>query len=247
VIWSGCPFPTSLSSQNHLFALGLSPVSLFCISLGRLSPSSRYFDSQKCLSVSSFPATLTTSSQLHDNTTTLSPVFATLTGHVTHKSFACHSCRKHPGWGWMEQALACSLFPQSVACDPEPPSFTDAPGIASALENPLPSVTSVSSLKSTRTEHSANVDSKPLTGSLKPLDATLTKNSGGGTSYKRISLPRLAPVFLDRQHVHEPRATARRSPSQPALSPRQPSQYNPLFAHSGGIRHGRGRSENPRF
>src|SRR4029077_7822549 len=225
-----CPFPTSLSSQNHLFALGLSPVSLFCISLGRLSPSSRYFDSQKCLSLSSFPATLTTSSQLHDNTTTLSPVFATLTGHVTHKSFACHSCRKHPGWVWVEQTFAFSPFPQPVALDPESPRFTVAPGIAPALLNAPPSATSVSSLKSTRTGCSAYVDSKPLTGSLKSLDATLTKNPRGGTSYKRISLPRLAPVFLDRQRVHEPSASACRSCSQPALSPRQPSQYNPLFA-----------------
>jgi hypothetical protein len=208
-------------------------------------PSSRYsLPAPDSLSVSPFLATLATSSQPHENTTTLSPAFATLTDHVTHKFFACHSCRKHPGWGWVEQALACSLFPQPGASDPE---LTAAPGITPALQNAPPSATSVSSLKSTLTEHSANVDSKPLTGSLKALDATLTKNSGGGTSSKRISLPRRAPVFLNRRRGCEPRTSACRPRSQPALSPRQTSQYNPLFAHSGGIRHGHGRSENPRF
>ncbi len=44
-------------------------------------------------------ATLTSHSQLLENTTTLSPAVATLTSRVKHKSFACHSCRKHPGWG----------------------------------------------------------------------------------------------------------------------------------------------------
>jgi hypothetical protein len=78
----------------------------------------------------------------------------------------------------VEQALACSLFPQPVAFDPEPPSFTAALGIVSALQNAPPSATSVSSLKSTFAEPSANVDSKPPTGSLNPLDATFTKNWG---------------------------------------------------------------------
>jgi hypothetical protein len=62
----------------------------------------------------------------------------------------------------VEQALACSLCPQSVACDPEPPSFTAALGTVSALQKAPPSVTSVSSLKSIFTEPFANIDSKPL-------------------------------------------------------------------------------------
>src|SRR5208282_1048354 len=58
-----------------------------------------------CVSASSFPslsplpATLANCPQLHENTATLSPVFATLTDCVKHKSFVCHSYRKHGGWG----------------------------------------------------------------------------------------------------------------------------------------------------
>jgi protoporphyrinogen/coproporphyrinogen III oxidase len=46
-----------------------------------------------------FPATLTGLSQLAEKPTTLSPVSATLSGLVTPKSFACHSYKKHRGWG----------------------------------------------------------------------------------------------------------------------------------------------------
>jgi len=46
-----------------------------------------------------FPATLTSQPQLPEKTATLSPAFATLTRRVKHKSFACHSYKKHPGWG----------------------------------------------------------------------------------------------------------------------------------------------------
>ena len=51
------------------------------------------------LSVTPFPATLTGHSQLTENPGTLSPAFATLTRHVKHKSFVCHSYKKHRGWG----------------------------------------------------------------------------------------------------------------------------------------------------
>ena len=44
-------------------------------------------------------ATLTTIVQMPENRTILSPVFATLTRHVTPNSFICHSYRKHPGGG----------------------------------------------------------------------------------------------------------------------------------------------------
>ena len=47
--------------------------------------------------LSPFTATLTGAPQLFENPATLSPVFATLTGHVMHKSFACRSYTKHPG------------------------------------------------------------------------------------------------------------------------------------------------------
>jgi len=51
------------------------------------------------LSLTPFPATLTSPSQIAENTTTLSPAFATLTSRVKHKPFVCHSYRKHPGGG----------------------------------------------------------------------------------------------------------------------------------------------------
>ena len=49
--------------------------------------------------VSLFPATLIDSLQLTENSTTLSPVFATLTRLVKHKSFVCHSYKKPGGRG----------------------------------------------------------------------------------------------------------------------------------------------------
>jgi len=54
---------------------------------------------QPILSPSPFFATLTNPLQLAENTSTLSPAFATLTRHVNHNPFVCHSYRKHPGWG----------------------------------------------------------------------------------------------------------------------------------------------------
>ena len=47
--------------------------------------------------LSPFPATLANDLQLTENPATLSPAIATLTSPVTHNSFVCHSCKKHPG------------------------------------------------------------------------------------------------------------------------------------------------------
>jgi hypothetical protein len=49
--------------------------------------------------VTPFSATLAGHSQLTENPATLSPAFATLTRRVKHKSFVCHSYKKHRGWG----------------------------------------------------------------------------------------------------------------------------------------------------
>ena len=59
-----------------------------------------------------FPATLTGQPQLTEKTAALSPAFATLTSRVKHKSFDCHSYKKHPAWGYIFQAksLSCSAF-----------------------------------------------------------------------------------------------------------------------------------------
>jgi hypothetical protein len=50
-------------------------------------------------SLSPFLATLRDRSQLTEKSATLSPVPATLTRRVKYNPFACHSYRKHPGWG----------------------------------------------------------------------------------------------------------------------------------------------------
>src|SRR5580692_5400373 len=54
---------------------------------------------QKCTHLSPLAATLTDQSQLIEESITLSLAFATLTGRVKHKSFVCHSYKKHPGVG----------------------------------------------------------------------------------------------------------------------------------------------------
>jgi hypothetical protein len=51
------------------------------------------------LPLTPFPATLTSLSQLAEKPATLSPVYAALSSLVTPKSFACHSYKKHRGWG----------------------------------------------------------------------------------------------------------------------------------------------------
>ena len=61
------------------------------------------------ITVSPLFATLADSSQLAENKTTLSLVFATLTRCVKPKSFACHSYKKTPGVGVPRQLLL--IFP----------------------------------------------------------------------------------------------------------------------------------------
>jgi len=60
-------------------------------------------------SASPLAAILTDTSQLHENKTTLSPASATLTRTVKHKSFVCHSYKKHRGVGYPSIADPPSL------------------------------------------------------------------------------------------------------------------------------------------
>ena len=53
--------------------------------------------SQRCVVLTPFPATLTGHRQFAENTTALSPAFATLTARAKVNPFVCHSYRKHPG------------------------------------------------------------------------------------------------------------------------------------------------------
>ena len=62
-------------------------------------------------------ATLRSRAQITENKTTLTLVFATLTRPVDPKSFACHSCKKRPGWG-------VSLNCQSAITTHPLPSFS---------------------------------------------------------------------------------------------------------------------------
>jgi len=82
-------------------------------------------------SLSPFPATLTANSQLTENSATLSPVPATLTSRVKHKSFICHSCKKHPGWGY---TLQSNFFVAQISDLPVlPVTSHKSPVTASAL------------------------------------------------------------------------------------------------------------------
>jgi hypothetical protein len=82
------PFNSKLSTFN-MFSLSPFPATLTGI------PHS----CRKTSRVSPFFATLTRSLHLTENTATLSPFPAALTDRVKHKSFVCHSYRKHRGWG----------------------------------------------------------------------------------------------------------------------------------------------------
>ena len=66
----------------------------------------------KSTSVTPFLATLTNRPQLNESKTTLSLAFATLTSHVSHNPFVCHSYKKTPG-GYIPHTkfLSCPSFP----------------------------------------------------------------------------------------------------------------------------------------
>ena len=51
------------------------------------------------VSITLFPAALTSRPQITEKPAALTPAFATLTNRVKHKSCVCHSYKKHQGWG----------------------------------------------------------------------------------------------------------------------------------------------------
>jgi hypothetical protein len=117
VVMSSMPTPSVLRPQpanqgrlNSVRAAGCLQITLRS-SLSHFAPTlpfePRPFDA---VSLSSFPAALTGTSQLHEISATLSPFAATLTRNVTPKSFACHSYRKHRGW--------CHPFQTKRLCPP---------------------------------------------------------------------------------------------------------------------------------
>jgi hypothetical protein len=97
---------SSLPAPHHTHAKQHPPVSF---------TSSTFSTSFAFPSVTPFPATLTGHLQLTENPATLSPAFATLARRVKHKSFVCHSYRKHRGWGvhpsnQIFNIMACSFW-----------------------------------------------------------------------------------------------------------------------------------------
>jgi len=74
------------------FHVKLSPLALAC--LGPLTVTYKL----SCPLTPLF-ATLMSYAQATENTATLSPFPATLASRVKHKSFICHSYKKHRGWG----------------------------------------------------------------------------------------------------------------------------------------------------
>jgi hypothetical protein len=96
--------------------------------------------------VSPLPATLTTRRQFTENETALSPFPATLTTCIQAKSFACHSYKKHGGWGlppWMRRPLF-AVFPkrphQSHSIALTTPLFSYSCALFCNAEDPIPRV-----------------------------------------------------------------------------------------------------------
>ena len=83
-----------------------------------------------------FPAALSGESQLIENPAALSPALATLTRHLHHNPFVCHSYKKHRGSHPSSQRSFRSGFsrPNFLPARHSPP--------ATALVHPLPPVTS---------------------------------------------------------------------------------------------------------
>jgi hypothetical protein len=102
---------SSLPAPHYTHAKQHEPVSFtsFTSSTSFASPS-----------VTPFPATLTSHLQLVENAAALSPAFATLTRRVKHKSFVCHSYKKHPGWGGPRQSRVSSSLQNlpTLNCQP---------------------------------------------------------------------------------------------------------------------------------
>ena len=118
---------------SPLHALSVSAFSSFpCLRSG--APSGRH-SALGFSPLTPFPATLTSHLQLAENKTTLSPAVATLTSRVKHKSFACHSYRKHPGWGY---AIFNSFVAQTSVCVllKQHPSVNSAANDPQELKNP---------------------------------------------------------------------------------------------------------------
>jgi hypothetical protein len=84
-------------------------------------------------SASPLSATLTGTSQLHENKVTLSLAFATLTRRVKLKSFVCHSYKKHRGVGYPSIADPASFSSRPFRCTQRRPFTPSALGEGQSL------------------------------------------------------------------------------------------------------------------
>src|SRR5579859_6273556 len=135
-----------------------------------------------------FPATLTGESQLIENPAALSPVLATLTRHVHHNPFVCHSYKKHPGARIPSECHPergeGSSFSRSLAPLPRQshPSKGN-PAIVAALSLPLvtshqsPGTASVLSLTPVTSHQSRITNSFIIRTSIKPAHKLFRMNT----------------------------------------------------------------------
>ena len=87
--------------------------------------------------VTPFPATLANLPQVNENKTTLSLSFATLTSHVTRKFVACHSYKKHRGWGDLPAPRSSQLpFKRHNSGRPPAPKSNFYPPASDLRHNP---------------------------------------------------------------------------------------------------------------
>jgi hypothetical protein len=94
-------------------------------------PTSRFASTK--ISVSLLFASLTQSTQLDQNKTTLSPAVSTLTRHVKLNPFVCHSYRKHPGVGYAHRTRFC-VPPPHFSPETFPPLRRTLPRQQSAVK-----------------------------------------------------------------------------------------------------------------
>jgi len=136
--------------------------------------------------LSPFTATLTGAPQLFENPATLSPVFATLTGHVRHKSFACHSCKKHRG----VCTVTYKTFPPSTSIHP-PEIVSRGPQVTHRGSRSTRRQSRITSRQSLNPLESALPQNAPITllesaltktQHLKPFRMNTYKKTGGGAA-----------------------------------------------------------------
>lgn len=124
-----CPMSSSQSIQSPSPPPGfLTPCALNAPAFSTLPPPFNAAPSPiNSLSLSPSPAALTGRPEPHEKKTTLSLASATLTSCVSHKSFACRSCKKHPGAG-VPGAFHPKLGEESAFFrSPSPPSRQSHP------------------------------------------------------------------------------------------------------------------------